>query len=407
MESQMTNRRRGPGASLAKLQMPRRAFLGLTAGAVGGLAVPASPALAAGTDDGVVAWIDRHAVPLAGTDPRQPAGELRHLRGVVRGAEIVGLGESAHGTHTQLRLKHRVARYLVEELGFRTIAWEEGWGSGVAIDRYVTTGKGDPAVIVGDAMFMLQTEAMLDLARWMREFNRGRPEHDKVRFLGADVLELRPVQFDEIRRYVADLAPHRRDDLEAHLTPLDWRGDPFTQLAWYTQLAAAQQRRIIAHASAVYDLVRAIPTGASAVSRDDAFQHAHALLGLYQAYGPEGDSHDLRDRYVSEIIDRWRRRTGHRLIYNAANAHTAAVPRMLVSFPDEQPGDDTVERELAGDGCGASSATATSPSVSPSTTVRSSPAGRSSQAALPCTTSRRRTSPSSTTCWGRRGGATT
>jgi erythromycin esterase len=99
----------------------------------------------------------------------------------------------------------------------------------------------------------------------------------------------------------------------------------------------------------VYDLVRAIPTGASAVSRDDAFQHAHALLGFYQAYGPEGDdSHDLRDRYVSEIIDRWRRRTGHRLIYNAANAHTAAVPRMLVSFPDEQPGDDTVERELAG-----------------------------------------------------------
>jgi hypothetical protein len=62
--------------------------------------------------------------------------------------------------------------------------------SGFAIDRYVTTGKGDPALIMGDAMFMLQTEAMLDLVRWMREFNRGRPEHDKVRFLGADVLEL-------------------------------------------------------------------------------------------------------------------------------------------------------------------------------------------------------------------------
>jgi hypothetical protein len=37
-----------------------------------------------------------------------------------------------------LWLKHRVARYLVENLGFRTIVWEEGWGSGVAIDRYVT-----------------------------------------------------------------------------------------------------------------------------------------------------------------------------------------------------------------------------------------------------------------------------
>jgi erythromycin esterase-like protein len=168
-----------PGGGLAGPQLTRRAFLGLSAGVVGGLAVPASPALAAGTGGSVVPWIDRHAVPMSGTDPQQPAGELSHLRGVVRGAAIVGLGESAHGTHTQLRLKHRVARYLVENLGFRTIAWEEGWGSGVAIDRYVTSGRGDPTAIVGDALFMLRTEAMLELVGWMREFNRGRPDHDK------------------------------------------------------------------------------------------------------------------------------------------------------------------------------------------------------------------------------------
>jgi erythromycin esterase len=337
-----------PGAGLAGPQLTRRAFLGLSAGVVGGLAVPASPALAAGTGGGVVPWIDRHAVPLSGTDPQQPAGELSHLRGVVRGAAIVGLGESAHGTHTQLRLKHRVARYLVENLGFRTIAWEEGWGSGVAIDRYVTSGRGDPTAIVGDALFMLRTEAMLELVGWMREFNRGRPDHDKVRFLGADVLELRPVQFDEIRRYVAEVASDRHEELEAHLAPIDWRGDPFTQLGWYTQLTAAEQRAVIAHARAVSDLVRSIPTSPSAVDRDDAVQHAHALLGFYHANGPGGDADDIRDRYITAIIDRWRQRTGHRVIYSAANAHTAAVRRLLVSFPDGEPGDDTVERELAG-----------------------------------------------------------
>jgi erythromycin esterase len=337
-----------PGAGLAGPRLTRRVFLGLSAGVVGGLAVPASPALAAGTGGGVVPWIDRHAVPLSGTDPQQPAGELSHLRGMVRGAAIVGLGESAHGTHTQLRLKHRVARHLVENLGFRTIAWEEGWGSGVAIDRYVTSGRGDPTAIVGDALFMLRTEAMLELVGWMRELNRGRPDHDKVRFLGADVLELRPVQFDEIRRYVAEVAPDRREELEAQLAPIDWRGDPFTQLGWYTQLTAAEQRAVIAHARAVSDLVRSIPTGPSAVDHDDAVQHAHALLGFYHANGPGGDADDIRDRYITAIIDRWRRRTGHRVIYSAANAHTAAVPRLLVSFPDGEPGDDTVDRELAG-----------------------------------------------------------
>jgi erythromycin esterase len=110
--------------------LTRRAFLAFTAGAVGGLAAPVAPALAAGTGtssaatgSGVVPWINRYATPLTGTDPRQEAGELRHLRDVVRGATIVGLGESAHGTHTQLQLKHRLARYLVEQLGFHTIAW--------------------------------------------------------------------------------------------------------------------------------------------------------------------------------------------------------------------------------------------------------------------------------------------
>jgi hypothetical protein len=70
-----------------------------------------------------------------------------------------------------------------------------------------------------------------------------------------------PVQFDELRRYVADVAPVRRDELEAHLAPIDWRGDPFAQLGWYTQLTAAEQRRVIAHAGAVDDLVHAVTGG--------------------------------------------------------------------------------------------------------------------------------------------------
>jgi len=51
-------------------------------------------------------------------------------------------------------------------------------------------------------------------------------------------------------------------------------------------------------------MIRTLPPGPSAVSRDDAEQHAHALLGFYEAFGPDGDADDLRDRYVTEIIDR-------------------------------------------------------------------------------------------------------
>jgi SAM-dependent methyltransferase len=50
----------GQGAGLAGPQLTRRAFLGLTAGVVGGLAVPAAPALAAGTG---AAWCGGYGVP--------------------------------------------------------------------------------------------------------------------------------------------------------------------------------------------------------------------------------------------------------------------------------------------------------------------------------------------------------
>ena len=216
----------------------------------------------------------------------------------------------------------------------------------MAIDRYVTSGHGDPTAVVGDALFMLQTEAMLELVGWMREFNRGRPDHDKVRFLGADVLELRPIQFDEIRRHVADVAPDQREDLEAHLAPIGWRGDPFTQLGWYTQLTAAEQRMVIAHAREVDDLVRALPAGSSASTRRTA---------------PTG---------------------------TPTTSATGTSPRS----------------STAG---GTAPATDMSPSASPSTTVRSSPAGRSSPAAPRSTTSRHQTSPLSTMSWVRRGSPTT
>jgi erythromycin esterase len=179
-----------PGAALAGPRLTRRVFLGLSAGVGGGLAVPAWPALAAGTGAGVVPWIDRHAVPLSGTDPRQPAGELSHLRGVVRGAAIVGLGEPAHGTHTQLRLKHRVARYLVENLGFRTIAWEEGWAAG-------SRSTGTSPAVVATRRPSWATPCSCSAPRPYRSWSAGcasstatTPDHDKVRSLGADVLEL-------------------------------------------------------------------------------------------------------------------------------------------------------------------------------------------------------------------------
>lgn len=47
--------------------------------------------------------------------PRRPIGDLTPLRRAIGDAEIVGLGESAHGAAEEETLKHRTLRLLVEQ----------------------------------------------------------------------------------------------------------------------------------------------------------------------------------------------------------------------------------------------------------------------------------------------------
>lgn len=122
-------------------------------------------------------WINRRSRRLRGIDPSLPQGDLSPLCRLVGSARIVGLGEASHSTHDLFVLKHRVARYLVERLGFRTIAWEEVWASGVLIDRYVTQGVGDPMEIARQTTYNLQYQSLVDLMRsvaaWVAAATQG------------------------------------------------------------------------------------------------------------------------------------------------------------------------------------------------------------------------------------------
>ncbi|NBE97504.1 erythromycin esterase family protein [Nonomuraea sp. KC401] len=282
-------------------------------------------------------WIGDNAEPLKRTDASGSVADLASLRPIVKDAKVVALGEPSHGTHEQLTVRHRAIRYLVEELGFRTVAWEESWGSGVAIDRYVVTGKGDAREVVSQMGFQWRSEAMLGLVRWIREFNRDRADDDKVRFLGADVMEVRAIPFDEVRRYVKDVAPGRLKELDRDLRPIRYRGTLEAHFGWYFKQSPKQQRELVRHARAVKELVDGLPAGMSRIDLDDAVQHATTILGFYESYAEQiaEAPEPVRDQYIADLIDGWQRRTGHRIVYNAANVHTTAAPRVTWQFPPD------------------------------------------------------------------------
>jgi erythromycin esterase len=100
---------------------------------------------------------------------------------------VVALGEATHGTREIFQMKHRLLEYLVSELGFSVFAIEANWPESEAVDEYVRTGQGDPAkALAGLYFWNWNTEEVLDLIRWMRQWNAV-PGHRQVRFYGFDM----------------------------------------------------------------------------------------------------------------------------------------------------------------------------------------------------------------------------
>jgi erythromycin esterase len=298
----------------------------LVAVAVGLLAAAMAPPAYGqqyGRDQRVVDWINRHAVALASTDPRDPVDDLRALRQLVGPASVVGLGESSHGSREQFRLKHRMVRFLVERMGFRTVGLEHDFAHGVVLDRYVMTGKGDPRALVADMGFPFWIcEEILDLVRWMRSYNVA--HGDKVRFLGTDVIALRTLSFDELTRYVRHVAPDRLAELERHLAPI--RPTRPDHTSWYQGLPENERRRLIDSARRADEVVRGVPATAPRLDREYAEQHARTILGWYDAFN-NLEFAPQREVFIADTIGWWQRQIGGgRVAYWAANFHTTSAP---------------------------------------------------------------------------------
>ncbi|MFO0724360.1 MAG: erythromycin esterase family protein [Myxococcota bacterium] len=136
----------------------------------------------------VEGWIKAHAVPLRTVEAGPDHSDLAAFSAMVGDATVVSLGEATHGTREFFQLKHRLLEHLVNELGFRVFAIEASMSEAFAVDEYLQTGKGDPARLLSGLYFWTwNTEEVLELIRWMRNYN-AQPEHrEKLHFYGFDL----------------------------------------------------------------------------------------------------------------------------------------------------------------------------------------------------------------------------
>ena len=133
----------------------------------------------------------QHSYPLASVSDGTNFADLQPLKEILRDVRILGLGESTHGTREFFQLKHRITRFMVEEMGYRIFSIEAGVMPCKNINDYIVYGKGDrAAALASQGYWTWDTEEVTEMIEWMRQHNLHCAQGDECRWLGYDIKPL-------------------------------------------------------------------------------------------------------------------------------------------------------------------------------------------------------------------------
>ena len=279
-----------------------------------------------------IAWAAQEAVPVASLEGPLPQSALESLRESIGPARVVGMGESRHDTREQLLLKSLLVKHLITDLGFRAFILEESFSHAEAIDRYVTTGEGDLREVMNSlaGWYLWDTEEMLELIEWIREFNKGLDPSQHARVFGMDVsapgLGVRIV-LTSLRAAGIDSGL----DAEA-LGLLHQRGD-FWPSTWqrYMALSTGERGRLIENYDALIEFLKLQKTKLVASSSEDEYEKLVLLARIGQTgnamfcAADRGEGGVSRERGMADTIT-WileRPMAGEKAILWAHNLHVA------------------------------------------------------------------------------------
>src|SRR5579864_4688137 len=120
-----------------------------------------------------VDWIRKNAIPLQTVEAGNGFSDMQPLKKIVGEARIVALGEATHGTREFFQLKHRMIEFLASQMGFTIFSIEANMPEAYRLNDFLLNGKGDPRQLLKGMYFWTwDTQEVLDMILWMREFNR-------------------------------------------------------------------------------------------------------------------------------------------------------------------------------------------------------------------------------------------
>ena len=147
-------------------------------------ALPTNPAPPSRAE---IAWLEKRSTPLRTVEAGDAVVEdLAPVARIIGDARVVGLGESTHGTHEFFQLKHRLVEFLVRRHRFDLFAVEANQLAVERINNYVLGGSGTARDVMRAMFRVWNTEEMLALIEWLRQWNAAHADHP-VHFIGYDM----------------------------------------------------------------------------------------------------------------------------------------------------------------------------------------------------------------------------
>ncbi|WIM92717.1 erythromycin esterase family protein [Actinoplanes oblitus] len=271
--------------------------------------------------------------------------DLERVRQLVGDAQVVGIGESAHNVREYQQVRHHLARFLVERMGFGVLALESGFSEGLLVDRWIRDGSGDLAEVADQGLTygFGSAVATRDLLAWLREHNAGGGD---VGFAGLDLpadLGSPLPALDGVAHYLAEVDPAARQTLE-HLRTyaLRW-ASPYTMAAFraYQAVPAADrdaQTLLLSELATRVDALRPLYERRGGAPGYATARHQLRLAVLLdqmlraQLAAANGSgihaAVNVRDAAMAETV-RHLLRDGRRIVVSAANTHLQRIPIML------------------------------------------------------------------------------
>lgn len=139
-------------------------------------------------DEDITKEFKKEIIPLRTIEPSESLEDLMPLKEILKDKQIIGMGEATHSSSEFFKMKHRVFKFLVQEMGYRAFAIESNFGEGEIINDYILNGVGtEESALKTFAFWIWQTDEVKELIRWMREYNLNAKEKDKIRFYSFDM----------------------------------------------------------------------------------------------------------------------------------------------------------------------------------------------------------------------------